>query len=1465
MRQLLLALILFQGTTLLSQTINFGDLISGEITANGQIDSYSFSANAGDVIYIAAKGFGVAPRVEVFEPGGNEIGEVSSGASYQSGSIVIQSSGTHTLTFEDTFGDQTGTYSVGFERIDPATNAVSKQFGDLIEGTFTSPAQVDLYTFSANAGEAIYLAVKGIDGVAPRAKVYDSNGDFVGSISSGASYESGRIYIEQSGTHTLIFEETFLENTGTYYMGLEKVALAENATPKNFGDLIQGTITTPAQVDLYTFNAAADEVIYLAVKGIDGVAPRARVYDSNGNLVGSVSTGASYQSGSLSIQNTGTHTIVFEETFLENTGTYNIALERVFPVVKAEQMTLNEIVGRPLDLVTQVDLYAFEASAGDAIYLSVGGYNGVSPRARVFDPNGDQVGSVSSGASSTTGIFNLELTGQYIISFEDTFLEDVGDYCLGIAFICNGTNCDDTASINAEFGACKTQAMPGETIDFLNLSPNVSSRSWTFEGGDPASSTSRDPSITYNSAGIYDVELNVSDGTNDDTETKLDYIVISNETPVEALFESDSSTIVQGDSIQFEDLSTGNITSWSWDFEGGTPSTSNNQNPNIIYSSVGMYNVSLTVSNGSTEDSKTMVGYVIVSEAEEPPLNANFTFDKDSISRGESVQFTDASTGNVIAWNWTFEGGTPSTSTEQSPTVVYNNEGLYYVSLIVDDGTETDELVLSDLIEVSIGPLPDLIFTGISISPNSEFAGNSVTATAALTNAGEADIDGQISVDYYLSSDDNLDGSDINLGTNFITDLAQSSAQSIEGDVVIPATLGSGDYYVIFEIDASNTIEESDETNNIESFSFEVRDRTPILTSPIADLDLEQGFTSESIDLSTVFEDPDEDQLSYTASSTDNAIVTVSISGSNLVLTEQGSGISTITITADDNEDGSVSDEFLVAINAASNNRPIVENPIDYIELFVGFSSETIELEAVFSDQDGDNLEITLDDVQGSSVEPTLDGTLLTFSEQSEGATSFTIRANDGNGGLAYESFDVIVISNVAPTIENPIADIVADEGFVNETVDIAEVFSDADGDDLTYSAVSDDETVVTVSVSSTNLIVVEQGIGEANITVTADDGNGGTASDSFTFTVNDVNETPVLENPIPDINLEPGFVSEIIELDTVFTDPDGDILTYSVTSSDEEVVQASISENNIVLTEVGVGTSTITVIADDGRGETVEDSFTVLNQGNTPPEVETPIDDHTYTQGFVTTSLSFEGVFSDVDGDELTYFVESLNEDIVTVSITGTNIVIIEHMLGTATIILTADDGREGIARDTFDVSVVENTFPEESNPLDDQTLEEGFESMTYDLSDIFIDADGDELVFSATTSDENVVMSSTVNSTLTLTEVSLGEAIITITADDNNGGTAFSEFIVEVVEGALAVDDPSNFVYPTITDGVINISTEKSIHQSQLIHVDGSQIKSFGDKKRITADGLASGVYILLIDFADGSQSRMKVIISR
>ena len=159
--------------------------------------------------------------------------------------------------------------------------------------------------------------------------------------------------------------------------------------------------------------------------------------------------------------------------------------------------------------------------------------------------------------------------------------------------------------------------------------------------------------------------------------------------------------IKEGESVHFMDMSTGNPTTWNWTFEGGTPATSNEQNPVVTYDKAGSYAVTLTVGNDSTTATTTREAYVNVS-GEAPVANIGLPdgaylspWVMMFVPTNVPLTFKDASTGNPTQWSWTFQGTDVTSSTEQNPTVTYTQEGSYGIKLEVanDLGSNVFETV----------------------------------------------------------------------------------------------------------------------------------------------------------------------------------------------------------------------------------------------------------------------------------------------------------------------------------------------------------------------------------------------------------------------------------------------------------------------------------------------------------------------------------------------------------------------------------------------------------------------------------------------------------------------------------------------------------------------------------------------------------------------------------------------------
>ncbi|MCE2398561.1 MAG: Ig-like domain-containing protein [Gemmatimonadetes bacterium] len=335
----------------------------------------------------------------------------------------------------------------------------------------------------------------------------------------------------------------------------------------------------------------------------------------------------------------------------------------------------------------------------------------------------------------------------------------------------------------------------------------------------------------------------------------------------------------------------------------------------------------------------------------------------------------------------------------------------------------------------------------------------------------------------------------------------------------------------------------------------------------------------------------------------------------------------------------------LWAAGCDSNEAPVAMDSIPGQSVAIG-ETATVSLDQYFRDADGDPL--TFDATSGAPAVATasVSGQSLTVTGVSQGTAEVTVTANDAEGLSATQRFTATV-PNRAPTVSSQIPDA---EVFVGEIlqVDLSEHFADMDGDELLYAATSSDDEVATALVSDST------GQGVATVTVTATDPGGLSVEQSFAVTV--PNRGPIVSNPIPDAEAHVGDAVEV-ELSGHFADPDGDELSYTATSSDDEVATATASGASLTVAGVGQGTATVTVTATDPGGLSVEQGFTVTVP-NRAPEVSDPIPDAELHVG-ETIDVDLSGHFADPDGDDLSYAATSSDEGVATASAAGASLTV--------------------------------------------------------------------------------------------------------------------------------------------------------------------------------------------------------------
>ncbi|GAB6097108.1 hypothetical protein JCM14469_33620 [Desulfatiferula olefinivorans] len=136
-------------------------------------------------------------------------------------------------------------------------------------------------------------------------------------------------------------------------------------------------------------------------------------------------------------------------------------------------------------------------------------------------------------------------------------------------------------------------------------------------------------------------------------------------------------TVLAGRSVTFTDTSTGCPETFAWMIEGAVQTAHTVQHPTVSFPDLGLFDVTLSVSNNGVTDTLTRPDYIRVI----PSLS--FSADRTAVDTGDTVSFSALPSHPelVTAFTWTFAGGTPDTSTGANPQVRYDSPGLFSVSV----------------------------------------------------------------------------------------------------------------------------------------------------------------------------------------------------------------------------------------------------------------------------------------------------------------------------------------------------------------------------------------------------------------------------------------------------------------------------------------------------------------------------------------------------------------------------------------------------------------------------------------------------------------------------------------------------------------------------------------------------------------------------------------------------------------
>ena len=336
--------------------------------------------------------------------------------------------------------------------------------GALAPGELEAAGQLQTRYFRGSAGQVIDIALVKTAGFAsstPRGNVLAPSGTPLNGGFNADTLQT--LTLPETGIYTMQVRADDFEGLGTYNLGFECVTpLGHQQAALTCGDLWEGEILEPGQVDFYTFQGVMNDVVDLTLAGTGntGFVPfppppvlptenlRARVFAPSGVVV------ATFDSGNLEtliLPETGQYAVRVRTTDMGDIGPYNLGLEcrsPANPVVA--QLQCGELWTEQITEPGEVDLYTFVGVPGDIVeptLVETAGFVNSVPRMSIFAPSGADLGSFN---ANTLAPIVVTEAGTHTIRVSADTLASTGRYNLAL-------NCRPPASSAISLGCSSSE------------------------------------------------------------------------------------------------------------------------------------------------------------------------------------------------------------------------------------------------------------------------------------------------------------------------------------------------------------------------------------------------------------------------------------------------------------------------------------------------------------------------------------------------------------------------------------------------------------------------------------------------------------------------------------------------------------------------------------------------------------------------------------------------------------------------------------------------------------------------------------------------------------------------------------------------------------------------------------------------------------------------------------------------
>ncbi len=510
--------------------IAYGNTIASGISKAGEIDTYTFTAAAGDLAIVRlteTSPYFLEPLIELFTPTGdslisdNDIGQAAINKSLPEG-------GRYTILVSDYYpGDDIGDYGLFLQRAFNPGNSTALAYGNTITSSISQVGEIDTYTFTASAGDVVVarLTEDSPYSSEPFIELFTPQGALL-SAKQDVGQARIRKALPETGLYTILVSDGHPgEDIGSYGIFLQRTSNPGNAVSFAYGDTKAGSISGVGEVDTYSFGGRSGDKITLRMSENSPffIEPFIELFNPQGDSLIAASNSAQAEM-QATLPSTGTYTVLASDDYPgEAQGDYGLFIFGIPSTNKSLHVSVtgsDDNSGAALAPLRNISTALLRAAEGDTIKIGAGIYSEtVVPQFKIVLLGGYASGFFTSGRD----IFANKTVLQAV---NTTMLADTKG-CTIDGFVFDGNDLAETAldlnaaatvSHNLITGIRKGNGYGAEIsgpVVFVNNTIDSCIRAISVSGGQGSSVVIKNNIVTNNNFGLVGIISNSAYRYND--------------------------------------------------------------------------------------------------------------------------------------------------------------------------------------------------------------------------------------------------------------------------------------------------------------------------------------------------------------------------------------------------------------------------------------------------------------------------------------------------------------------------------------------------------------------------------------------------------------------------------------------------------------------------------------------------------------------------------------------------------------------------------------------------------------------------------------------------------------------------------------------------------------------------------------------------------------------------------------